>query len=320
MNYPTSLDSFVDPTTNDFLNSPNHVQQHSDANGAIEALEAKLGIGSSVAASGKLLRGTGAGASAWDKDAPTGTIVGTTDSQTLTNKTLTSPTINTAIINNPTLNTNTISEFTGANGVTVDGLNIKDSKLNTNNSVVTANITDDAVTAAKIDWASTGANAGIWWEELGRSTLSVAGDTMSVTSIPARKYLYILVYAAATGGTINAQMQFNGDTGANYSSRSSLNGVGDGTGVSGTAVGLSATASAFTRFIELNIINVLAQEKLMTGHCIEQGAAGAGTAATRAELANKWANTAAQISRVDIINAGTGDFAIGSECIVMGHN
>jgi hypothetical protein len=129
-NFPTSLDSFINPTTNDFLNSPNHVSQHSDINDAIEALEAKLGITASTPASGKLLRGTGAGTSEWDKDAPTGTIVGTTDSQTLTNKTLTSPTINTAIINNPTLNTNTISEFTAAAGVTIDGVLLKDSKMN----------------------------------------------------------------------------------------------------------------------------------------------------------------------------------------------
>ena len=62
----------------------------------------------------------------------------------------TSPTLTTPTINNPTLNVDTISEFTGANGVTVDGLNIKDGKLNTNDSVVTANITDNAVTAPKV--------------------------------------------------------------------------------------------------------------------------------------------------------------------------
>lgn len=130
MNFPTSLDSFTNPSTNDFLNSPNHVSQHSDINDAVEALEAKLGIFASTPTSGKLLRGTGVGTSAWDKDAPSGTIVGTTDSQTLTNKVLTSPTINTAIINNPTLGIDTISEFTGAAGVTIDGVLLKDAKMN----------------------------------------------------------------------------------------------------------------------------------------------------------------------------------------------
>jgi len=150
MNFPTSLDSFVNPTTNDFLNSPNHVSQHSDINDAVEALEAKLGISASTPASGKLLRGTGAGSSAWDKDAPTGTIVGTTDSQTLTNKTLTSPTINTAIINNPTLATNTVSEYTAAAGVTIDGVLLKDSVLQTSNSVPSAAIQASAIDGTKL--------------------------------------------------------------------------------------------------------------------------------------------------------------------------
>lgn len=54
------------------------------------------------------------------------TLVGTNATQTLTNKTLTSPTINTATIANPTLTVDTISEHTGAAGVTIDGMLIKD--------------------------------------------------------------------------------------------------------------------------------------------------------------------------------------------------
>jgi hypothetical protein len=45
----------------------------------------------------------------------------------------------------------TIQENTSANGITVDGLNIKDSKLVTADSVVTNNITANAVTAAKLN-------------------------------------------------------------------------------------------------------------------------------------------------------------------------
>ena len=43
----------------------------------------------------------------------------------------------------------TVAEKTSANGVTVDGLNIKDSKLVTANSIVETNITNGAVTYAK---------------------------------------------------------------------------------------------------------------------------------------------------------------------------
>lgn len=158
------------------------------------------------------------------------------------------------------------------------------------------------------------------WQQIGRTTLTSNGDTISVTPLPARKYLRILVYATATGGTINATLRFNNDSGANYSARSSANGGADGTGTSATSMGMSATASTATRLIQADILNVLAQEKLVTGHTIEQGTAGAGNTTNRAELANKWANTAAQITRIDIVNTGTGDFASGSELLVFGHD
>jgi len=77
------------------------------------------------------------------------TLVDLSTSQTLTNKTLTSPTINTATIANPTLSVDSIAEYSAANGVTIDGLNIKDSAIGTN-GVVTASITDGAVTPAKL--------------------------------------------------------------------------------------------------------------------------------------------------------------------------
>jgi len=48
------------------------------------------------------------------------------------------------------LQVDSVDEVTSANGVTIDGLNIKDSKLTTANSVVTTNITDANVTTAKI--------------------------------------------------------------------------------------------------------------------------------------------------------------------------
>lgn len=108
------------------------------------------------------------------------TLADIATAQTLTNKTLTSPTITTPTINNPTLNTDTVSEFTGANGVTIDGVNLKDGALNTNNSVVTANITDSAVTPAKLQ---SGTGSGWAWASytptfanftLGNGTLSAA--------------------------------------------------------------------------------------------------------------------------------------------------
>jgi hypothetical protein len=50
-NFPTSLDNFTNPTSSNTLASPDHAGQHSDANDAIEALQAKVGVNSSIVTS-----------------------------------------------------------------------------------------------------------------------------------------------------------------------------------------------------------------------------------------------------------------------------
>jgi len=119
----------------------------------MDAVAAKLGYGASIPSAGTILRGTGAGQSAYGK------IIINTDLDTfssadlrglLTDETGTGVAV---FATTPTLITpkvDTINENTSANGVTIDGLNIKDNKLNTNDSVVETNITNSAVTANKI--------------------------------------------------------------------------------------------------------------------------------------------------------------------------
>jgi hypothetical protein len=76
-------------------------------------------------------------------------------------KTMTSPVLNTPTITNPTITVDTISEYTSANGVQIDGVKLKDGALATNNSVVTTNITDSAVTPAKL---LSGAGSSWTWQ------------------------------------------------------------------------------------------------------------------------------------------------------------
>ena len=50
--FPASLDTLTNPSSGDSLNSPSHSGQHADANDAIEALQAKVGVdGSAVTTS-----------------------------------------------------------------------------------------------------------------------------------------------------------------------------------------------------------------------------------------------------------------------------
>ena len=241
------------------------------------------------------------------------TLVDLSTAQTLTNKTLTSPVINTATISNPTLTVNTVSEFTAANGVTVDGLNIKDGALNTNNSVVTNNITDDAVTDTKLDYPR-------WYQEIARTTLGSAGDTITVSSIPARKYLRIIFHAIDTGGTIGGGIRFNNDSGANYAERYSVNGGADATTVSTVSALFRGGTGAFPQFVIGDVINIATEEKVVNYIGSNGNTDGAANLPNSVVGFAKWANKVDQINRVDIINNGTGDFAIGSEVIVLGHD
>ena len=49
--FPSGLDALTNPTSSDGLNSPDHAGQHANANDAIEALQAKVGINSSAVTS-----------------------------------------------------------------------------------------------------------------------------------------------------------------------------------------------------------------------------------------------------------------------------
>lgn len=179
----------------------------------------------------------------------------------------------------------------------------------------------DVVKSKNIDWADTGGGdeGGIWWEELGRTTLGSAGDTITVDSLSARKYLKISNYLIATGGTINQNLRFNNDSGSNYAQRKSDNGGADSSAGSLTSITLQDSTAATNSFYAGEIINVSAQEKLLIGFN-SRNSTGAANPPARTESWGKWANTAAQITRIDIFNTGTGDFAIGSEVVVLGHD
>ena len=90
-NYPTSLDngtSLPYPSSTDDTNSPSLAGGQDNQNDALIAVETKLGTGSSTPSGTYALVSTGTGTSAWSLATPTSTIVGISDTQTLTNKTI----------------------------------------------------------------------------------------------------------------------------------------------------------------------------------------------------------------------------------------
>lgn len=172
-------------------------------------------------------------------------------------------------------------------------------------------IGDGAVTFAK--------TSGIWWEEIGRTTLGSTSDTITVSSLPNRKYLTVYIHLF-NSGAIDPALTFNGDTGNNYALRVSNNGGADSTSVSRANWTFMVAGGSFPVEAIVSITNISVLEKIGLIHAWEQNTAGAGNAPGRTERIGKWANTAAAISSITLINNGAGDFQAGSEVVVLGHN
>lgn len=164
------------------------------------------------------------------------------------------------------------------------------------------------------------ANSKAEWQEIGRLTLTPDGDTLSVASLPAYKYLRV-VASIIPSGAIDAIMRLNNDSGSNYAYRFDLNNGTTSTSTANNFMAVNPTGAAVAKMIVLEILNVSSLEKLIQGRTTEAGTAGAANLPSSAEYNGKWANTSVQINRIDIINnGGIGDFDTGSELIVYGHN
>jgi len=155
------------------------------------------------------------------------------------------------------------------------------------------------------------------WVELGRTTLGGTSDNISVSSLSDKRYYMVLGNTFASG--IKRQtVRLNSDTGSNYAYRFNQNGTGEGTGTSktfGIAHGLNNTVPDFTVSY---CSNLSTKEKLGISHSIDQSTASASNAPVRGEYVWKWTNTTDPIDEVTIHNPESGDFASGSEVVVLG--
>jgi hypothetical protein len=173
-------------------------------------------------------------------------------------------------------------------------------------------------TLSNIDSDSLNYGSGIWWEEIGRTTLSGSADTISVTGLPVRKYLQVrlLLYAS---GAIATCFRFNNDSANNYAYRYMIDGL-FGVVTSQASVNSVGTTSVPQMGV-IDIVNVAGQVKL--GKWVQPTAVGGTSAATAPSYVDfwwKWVNATDAITQVDIFNSGAGDFTIGSEVVVLGHD
>ena len=158
------------------------------------------------------------------------------------------------------------------------------------------------------------------WVEVGRTTLGSAGDTIDVSSLANKRYYMVLGDKQSSGTSDFNWRVGNGsaDSGNNYARRQSSNGGSDTTNTSYSRMFADNGGASTPSFQVGYFANLSGKEKLNITHSVSQSTAGAGNAPTRRESVNKWANTSNPIDVIQGVNVEGGDFASGSEVVVLG--
>lgn len=184
-----------------------------------------------------------------------------------------------------------------------------------NGTLPGAALEDDAVTAAKVDFGGSG--SGIWWEEIGRTALGSASNTITISSLPARKYLRIDGYLPGTANTIAPVLTINGAS-SGYVYRSSINGAADTQSTAQASIPLYAFTGALWHGFVIELFNFPSQEKLMIVSIVTAYASGSGSIADRREIVAKYASTT-QVSSIAVTTSAS-TFASGAEVVARGHD
>ena len=154
------------------------------------------------------------------------------------------------------------------------------------------------------------------WVEVGRTTLGSTGDTIDVSSLPDKRY-YMVLQDIQVSGSANALLRFNSDSGTNYSRRWQNDGGSDGSSTNSDVL-KSSNGWNTREFAVGYVANLAGKEKLWLQDVVSDRGSGAGTANSRAENTSKWANTSSAISSLNYFNDTGGDFASGTEVVVLG--
>jgi|APSaa5957512535_1039671.scaffolds.fasta_scaffold45667_1 hypothetical protein len=155
------------------------------------------------------------------------------------------------------------------------------------------------------------------WKELARTTLGSAGTSISVASLPDKRYYKILYDGKTITSAYEHAIRLNNDSGSNYAIRRENNGGTDATLTSQTSMPLITTSSG-SDFGVGYISNLSSKEKLCIFDEVEERT-GVANAPFRQNTVGKWANTSNAIDRIDIIrSAGAGSIDTGSELVILG--
>lgn len=160
------------------------------------------------------------------------------------------------------------------------------------------------------------------YQEIARVPINFTANGFTVTlPIPLRNFLHILIRYRFISGTPGSPcyIRFNGDSGGNYATSTSLNGNADAAATLGSGIvfPFPVNTTTINTFIDLWINNVIYGGMHRVMHSHEDQSQGSGTAPNRTERSGTWASTA-QINSISLVFAAGNTFAIEGEILVLG--
>lgn len=303
-NFPTSLDSLTNPGATDSVATVSHSAQHSNANDAIEALEAKMGIGASTPVADSIFGGLSTGVSGWFTWA-TSTRFTATNFLATGSTTLQSFTFHIATGTSATTTSFFTTTSSSTNSFVGSGLSI--------GTISGAGLTADCLTSSFLQYTlSTGKFSCGTTSSAGITTVSTTSladmATTTLKGIPYGKHLHITALVASSSNQA-LRICFNEDWGGckqttgYYGYGNSVEGGAMTVGTDATFINLDiggAGTVSVKRYIELDIFN--------TATGTPKGGSGQSFTATSTGTLNSisehdfyWGTTTASINSISIV-------------------
>tara|TARA_Y100001951_G_scaffold102693_1_gene109863 strand:- start:1445 stop:1915 length:471 start_codon:yes stop_codon:yes gene_type:complete len=153
------------------------------------------------------------------------------------------------------------------------------------------------------------------WEYLRGEKLTTTADILTVDGMAEKESLALQIIGI-NSGQIEPALVFNNDTATNYSQKLSVNG-GSFTTTTGQT-NLELSSSTHPQYANVSITNFETEDKLVISGTVSRSTAGAAYPPDRWETVGEWDNSSDYITRIDIVNNGSGDFDADTEVIIFG--
>tara|TARA_R110002020_G_scaffold51290_3_gene145204 strand:+ start:1590 stop:2063 length:474 start_codon:yes stop_codon:yes gene_type:complete len=150
---------------------------------------------------------------------------------------------------------------------------------------------------------------------LGSTVLGDVSDTLEVDSLADKPYLHL--ESIVRGADTRVLMTFNADTDAHYSYRFEGNMGTDSNNVNKNNINPTYDTAPTVKFLVMDILNLVDQEKIGIGKYVDIGSAGVSNAPNTMLYVFKWIENDV-IDKITFTNNDSGDYSANSSLNIFG--